>query len=73
MKRIKLRDSLLQSVGYDVINQTLEVECMNSGGIYWFSEVPDDEYYALMGADNHREYFEEYIEQIYHRSLADIF
>lgn len=56
MERTPVKSSNLHSVGYDSSNQILEIE-FNSGGIYQYSQVPEDIYNSLMNADSKGRYF----------------
>lgn len=56
MERMPVTSSNLQSVGYDLDSQTLEVE-FNNGSLYQYSDVPQGEYDALMSADSKGTYF----------------
>jgi hypothetical protein len=56
MERTPVSSSNLRSVGYDPRTSTLEVEFMH-GGVYSYSNVPEDEYKSLMSASSHGSYF----------------
>ena len=56
MKRQLVESSNLASIGYDPINQILEVE-FKKGGIYQYFEVPESVFEELMNADSHGVYF----------------
>lgn len=60
MKRIAIISEVLKSVGYDETTGTLEVEFKN-GGVYEYSDVPADEYSALMLAPSKGTYFGDHI------------
>ena len=64
MKRETVNSSNLRSVGYDRSTQTLEVE-FNSGGIYQYSQVPENIYNGLMDASSHGRYFNHAIKNKY--------
>jgi hypothetical protein len=48
--------SLLRSVGYDPDQQLLEVE-LQDGKIYQYTDIPEQTYRGLMGADSLGRYF----------------
>lgn len=56
MERMPVTSSNLQSVGYDLDSETLEVE-FHDGSVYQYSNVPQGEYDALMSADSKGTYF----------------
>jgi hypothetical protein len=56
MKRKTVESSNIASIGYDSENEILEVE-FNHGGVYQYSDVPQDVYEELMSADSHGKYF----------------
>ena len=56
MKRKAVESSNIASIGYDPENEILEVE-FNHGGVYQYSDVPQDEYENLMNAESHGKYF----------------
>lgn len=56
MNRIPVDSSNLASIGYDASSETLEVE-FKHGGIYQYSDVPEDVYEELMSASSHGVYF----------------
>ena len=64
MERTFVASSNLRSVGYDPQSQTLEIE-FNSGGLYQYSNVPEDVYRGLMNASSHGRYFHQYIKNSY--------
>jgi len=49
MERTPVTSTNIQSIGYDSNSQTLEVE-FNSGTVYQYAGVPQDEYDGLMTA-----------------------
>jgi len=64
MKRETVKSSNLRSIGYDMSTQTLEIE-FNSGGIYQYSQVPENIYDGLMNAPSHGRYFHHFIRDKY--------
>ncbi len=56
MNRIPVSSSNIASIGYDVESKILEVE-FNGGGIYQYSNVPNEVYQGLMNAPSHGKYF----------------
>jgi len=64
MERSAVNSSNLASVGYDVSNQTLEIE-FNHGGIYQYYNVTENVYTDLMNADSIGSFFSHNIRNIY--------
>lgn len=62
MKRTFVRSSDIRSVGYE--NNTLEIE-FNSGGIYQYQGVPQEQYHNLISADSCGKYFHKNIKPVY--------
>ena len=60
MRRIPVSSSNLASVGYELEQQTLEVEFVG-GSVYQYFNVPEQVYRGLMSAGSHGSYFGEYI------------
>ena len=55
MERTPVTSTNIQSIGYDLSSQTLEVE-FNSGAVYQYTNVPPGEYEGLMGAGSKGSY-----------------
>lgn len=64
MKRETVSSSNLRSVGYDRSTQILEI-AFNSGGVYQYSQVPENVYDGLMNAPSHGRYFNHFIKNKY--------
>lgn len=64
MERQSVRSSNISSIGYDEINEILEIEFL-SGGIYQYLDVPVYVYEELIDADSHGKYFNEHIKDKY--------
>lgn len=64
MERESVRSSNIASIGYEEINEILEIEFL-SGGIYQYLDVPEDVYDELMEADSHGKYFASNIKDVY--------
>ena len=62
MKRQSVVSSNLASVGYDAVNEILEIE-FNDGGVYQYFEVPENVYEELMSASSHGQYFDRNIKK----------
>ena len=62
MERKKVSSSNLASVGYDDVNEILEIEFLN-GGIYQYFEIPALVHKGLMDASSHGTYFDRYIKK----------
>jgi hypothetical protein len=64
MERTPVTSTDICSVGYDIDNQTLEVE-FNSGSVYQYANVPLGEYEGLLNADSKGKYFHANIKNRY--------
>lgn len=64
MSRTPVSSSNLRSVGYDPVSRVLEIE-FHSGGIYQYSNVPEEVYRSLMAASSHGRYFHYFIKGAY--------
>lgn len=62
MKRVNVRSSNLESIGYDSDDRTLEIEFKN-GDIYLYSNVPQSLYDSLMNASSHGQFLDRYIKK----------
>ncbi len=58
MRRRLVQDSTsIASIGYDRSSRELEVEFHDSGDVYRYFEVPDEEYAAILSASSKGTYF----------------
>ena len=57
MRRIWVDSSSIASVGYDAAGRVLEIEFRESGDVYRYFDVPEEEYAALLAADSRGTYF----------------
>jgi hypothetical protein len=64
MERINVASSNINSIGYDEATNTLEVE-FQSGSIYQYSGVPEDEYEGLLSASSKGRYLNTHIKDRY--------
>jgi hypothetical protein len=64
MERLPVTSTDINSVGYDVDSQVLEIE-FHKGGMYQYFEVPQEIYEELMGADSKGKYFNMNIKKAY--------
>ena len=64
MNRTPVESSMLVSVGYDPVDEILELE-FHTSGIYQYGEVPEEIYRELMAAESKGGYFLEYIQDQY--------
>jgi hypothetical protein len=64
MNRTPVESEMLVSVGYDPVDEILELE-FHTSGIYQYSEVPEEIYRELMAAESKGRYFIEYIQDQY--------
>ena len=62
MDRKYVLSSNIASIGYDSMNQILEVEFLN-GRIYQYYDVPQSLYDGLMSTDSHGKYLDAYIKK----------
>jgi hypothetical protein len=60
MQRQPVSSSNLKSVGYDALQQILEIEFQN-GSVYQYYDVPLEIYEGLMNAPSHGKFFHQYI------------
>ena len=67
MKRTHVESSNIESIGYDLRSQTLEIEFLN-GTIYQYFDVPERIFEELMVADSHGRYLNANIKGIYRYS-----
>jgi hypothetical protein len=65
MERQPVSSTSIRSVGYDLSQQTLEIE-FQSGEVYDYFDVPREVYVELMHADSHGQYFIQNIRDQYH-------
>ncbi|ARV57468.1 hypothetical protein BZZ01_01410 [Nostocales cyanobacterium HT-58-2] len=63
-KRIVVESEYLRSVGYDDLNQVLEIE-FQKGEVYQYKDVPATVYAGLMNAPSHGKYFNANIKDFY--------
>ena len=52
MRYVKLKSSVVESVGYDPLEKVMEVK-FRSGGTYRYVDVPGTVYAGMMNADSH--------------------
>jgi len=64
MKRNPVNSTNINSIGYDSVNQILEIE-FQSGGIYQYPNVPESVYNKLMLAESKARYFHMNIKDTY--------
>jgi hypothetical protein len=55
MNRKHVESSNIESIGYDSMSQTLEIEFLN-GSIYQYFDIPQHIYQELIDADSHGKY-----------------
>lgn len=68
MNRYPVNTTNILSIGYDEVNEVLEME-FKLKIIYHYLNVPITEYIALMKAQNPEEYYLNYIKFNYHYEL----
>lgn len=64
MQRAHVHSSNIESIGYDHLTTTLEIE-FDDGGIYQYFNVPENTHRGLMVASSHGAYFHDYIKDRY--------
>ena len=64
MQRVPLNSSTIESAGYDVNQQLLEIE-FTSGGIYQYLNVPQNVATGFFNASSHGQYFHKHIRNVY--------
>jgi hypothetical protein len=64
MNRTTVQSSNIRSIGYDMENETLEIQ-FNDGSIYHYFEVPLYEYDGIMEASSHGKYLAQHIKDSY--------
>ena len=71
MKREPVESTTIRSIGYNEDKHLLEVEMLESGRIYQYTEVPLEEYFDFMDARSIGEYYNRVIKKNYEfRELA---
>ena len=65
VERQPVDSSLIRSVGYDLIESTLEIEFVVPGRLYEFFDVPFSVYSELMEAESKGSYFNDFIKDLY--------
>lgn len=64
MNRQPVESSMLRSVGYDPVEEILELE-FHDGHVYQYGDVPEEIYRELMSAQSIGRYFLTYIQDQY--------
>lgn len=64
IKRTAVSSSNLNSAGYDLKTQTLEIQ-FNDGSVYQYHQVPQEIYVGLMKAESHGSYFYAMIRNVF--------
>lgn len=64
MRKLKIESSMITAVGYDVASKRLCVE-FTGGAVYDYKTVPGDVVLAMLMAESHGRYFNEYIRDTY--------
>lgn len=64
MERITVESRNIASIGYNPSSDSLECE-FKSGGVYWYHDVPQEVYDALMAAESKGKYFGQHIKGKY--------
>ena len=64
MERTQVESSNIESIGYDIDSETLEIEFIK-GGLYQYCDVPEYVYGELMSASSHGGYLASNIKGTY--------
>jgi hypothetical protein len=56
MRRIWIDSSSIASIGYEAATRELEIEFRESGDVYRYFDVPEEEYAAFLAADSRGNY-----------------
>jgi hypothetical protein len=64
MERTQVESSNIESIGYDIDSETLEIEFIK-GGLYQYYDVPEYVYGELMSASSHGGYLASNIKGTY--------
>jgi hypothetical protein len=64
MELTTVESSMIHAVGYDAATRTLEV-IFNSGGIYFYDDVPPEVYEGLMAAESKGSFMRSAILDVY--------
>lgn len=65
MKRINVTSQMIQSIGYDKVNETLEVEFASNHSVYEYLNVPEYVYNEFLKDKSKGKYFLERIKPSY--------
>lgn len=57
MERTPINSSMIESIGYDQSNGTLEVEFKKGGTIWQYYDVPEHVWHEFQGAGSQGQYF----------------
>ena len=71
MERQPVRSSMIASVGYDLEDETLEIEFVANGEVYQYFNVPYETYHDLMEAHSKGNYLKENIMEEYNYSKVE--
>jgi hypothetical protein len=52
MRRIWIDSSSIASIGYEAVTRALEIEFRESGDVYRYFDVPEEEYAAFLAGDS---------------------
>ncbi len=56
MRRVWVDSSSIASIGYEAATRELEIEFRESGDVYRYFDVPEEEYAAILAADSRGTY-----------------
>ncbi|UII22193.1 KTSC domain-containing protein [Fulvivirga ligni] len=68
MHRKYVKSSVIESIGYRQVSETLEIKFLDSGDIYQYFDVPNQVHFDLMHSISKGQYYNEYIKNYYEES-----
>jgi len=69
MRRVWIDSSSIASIGYEAAARELEIEFRESGDVYRYFDVPEEEYAAILAADSRGTYFNQVFKERNYRYL----
>ena len=69
MRRIWIDSSSIASIGYEAVTRALEIEFRESGDVYRYFDVPEEEYAAFLAAESRGTYLNQVFKERNYRYL----
>jgi len=69
MRRVWVDSSSIASIGYEAATRELEIEFRDSGDVYRYFDVPEEEYAAFLAADSRGTYLNQVFKERNYRNL----